>query len=45
MLLITGAFVAFFIEVRLATAHLRIGPPDAARVPRESGSGSDAPAQ
>ncbi len=27
MLFLTGAFVAFFIEVRLATAHLRIGPP------------------
>ncbi len=27
MLLITGAFVAFFIEVRLATAALRIGIP------------------
>jgi len=26
MLLLTGAFVAFFIEVRLATAALRIGP-------------------
>jgi hypothetical protein len=27
MLLVTGAFVAFFIEVRLATSTLRIGPP------------------
>jgi hypothetical protein len=25
MLLLTGAFVAFFIEVRLATSALRIG--------------------
>jgi hypothetical protein len=27
MLFITGAYVAFLIEVRLATAALRIGPP------------------
>ncbi|HET9391311.1 MAG TPA: DUF2721 domain-containing protein [Steroidobacteraceae bacterium] len=27
MLFITGAYVAFLIEVRIATAHLRIGPP------------------
>jgi hypothetical protein len=27
MLFLTGAFVAFFIEVRLATVALRIGPP------------------
>jgi hypothetical protein len=27
MLLVTGAFVAFFIEVRLATSALRIGTP------------------
>jgi len=26
MLFITGAYVAFLIEVRIATAHLRIGP-------------------
>jgi VIT1/CCC1 family predicted Fe2+/Mn2+ transporter len=29
MLLLTGAFIAFFIEVRLATAALRIGAPRA----------------
>jgi hypothetical protein len=29
MLLLTGAFVAFFIEVRLATSALRIGLPRA----------------
>ena len=29
MLVLTGAFIAFFIEVRLATAALRIGPPPA----------------
>jgi VIT1/CCC1 family predicted Fe2+/Mn2+ transporter len=29
MLLLTGAFIAFFIEVRLATAALRIGAPGA----------------
>jgi|SRR5579863_4577826 len=27
MIFITGAYVAFLIEVRIATAHLRIGPP------------------
>lgn len=27
MLFITGAYIAFLIEVRLATASLRIGPP------------------
>ena len=29
MLLLTGAFVAFFIEIRVATAALRIGLPRA----------------
>ena len=28
MVFITGAYVAFLIEVRIATAHLRIGPPE-----------------
>jgi hypothetical protein len=27
MLFITGAYVAFLVEVRIATANLRIGPP------------------
>lgn len=27
MIFITGAYLAFLIEVRIATAHLRIGPP------------------
>jgi Protein of unknown function (DUF2721) len=27
MLFVTGAYVAFLVEVRLATRHLRIGPP------------------
>jgi VIT1/CCC1 family predicted Fe2+/Mn2+ transporter len=27
MVFITGAYIAFLIEVRIATSHLRIGPP------------------
>jgi hypothetical protein len=36
MLLLSGAFVAFFIEVRLATAALRIGVPTAAATARSA---------